>query len=67
MKRMSSKSQKHMETPKTKTSAAKKRLGAKKPAPRWKVVGDKVVFNPGRYTLADMKAALKALENATER
>ena len=64
MKRMSSKSQKHMETPKTKTLAAKKRLGAKKPSPRWKVVGDKVVFTPGRYTLSDIKSALRALEGA---
>ena len=38
-----------------------KRQTAKKPAPRWKVVGDKVVFKPGRYTLADMKAAQRAL------
>ena len=64
MKRMSSKSQKKVETQKKKTTTSKKRPDAKKPAPRWKVVGDKVVFKPGRYTLADMKAALKALEGA---
>ena len=62
MKRMSSKSQKQVETQKKKTTPAKKRPGAKKPALRWKVVGDKVVFKPGRYTLSDIKAALKALE-----
>ena len=62
MKRMSSKSQKHMETSKTKTSAAPKRPGANKPAQRWKVFGDKVVFTPGRYTLSDIKAAIKELD-----
>lgn len=41
-----------------------KRPGAKRPAPRWKVVGDKVVFTPGRYTLSDIKSALRALEGA---
>lgn len=61
MKRMSSKSQKKVETQKKKTMTSKKRPDAKKPAPRWKVVGDKVVFKPGRYTLADMKAAQRAL------
>ena len=50
--------------PKAPKASAK---GVAKPKTKWKVVGDKVVFNPGRYTLADMKAALKALENATER
>ena len=58
MKRMTSKSQNHAETPKTKTSAAKKRLGAKKPALRWKVVGDKVRLAPGDYSLADIKLIL---------
>ena len=61
---MSSKSQKQVKSPKKKTSVAKKRPSAKTPALRWKVVGDKVVFKSGRYTLADMEAALKALENA---
>ena len=61
MKQMSSKSQKKVETQKKKTTTSKKRPDAKKPAPRWKVVGDKVVFKPGRYTLADMKAAQRAL------
>ena len=65
MKSMSSKSQKQVKSPK-KTSAAKKRPVAKTPAPRWKVVGDKVLFKPGRYTLADMEAALEALEETCD-
>ena len=45
-----------------KAKSTTKRVAAKKTAPRWKVVGDKVVFKPGRYTLADIESALKALE-----
>ena len=36
---------------------------AKQTAPRWQIVGDKV-FMSGLYTIADLEAALKALENA---
>jgi hypothetical protein len=49
-----------------KASSPRRSSVAKQAAPKWKIVDDKV-FMSGCYTLADMKAALKALENATER
>lgn len=47
-----------------KAKSTTKRVAAKKTAPRWKVVGDTVIFKPGRYTLADMEAALRVLKGA---
>ena len=63
IKRMSSNTQKQVKVPKKKTSTAKMRPIAKRPAPRWQIVGDKV-FMSGLYTIDDMKAALKVLDGA---
>ena len=48
----------------TKSRKQKKRPPAKKAMPKWEVIDGEVIFQPGDYTLADIKAALKALENA---
>ena len=63
MKRKLSKTVKATKAPVAKKAkpAAKKRCAVKKDEPRWKVVGDKVVFKPGRYTVADIEAAIRAL------
>ena len=48
-----------------KSKPVTKRATAKKSVPKWKVVGGKVLFESGDYTLADIEAALKALEGST--
>ena len=48
-----------------KSVMTKKRFTVKKVTPRWKVVGNKVHFPPGDYTLTDIETALKAIKGVS--